>query len=204
MTSLDKHELLLTTREFEFTNNQVIFVRRLIQRKYPTSMSNLIDAARGLMKLAQTNAKTKMLYGAYHYTHEGSLRYHVSESLVEHEKENNKRFYIAIEPVPTDRKQIFHANSDRAVDSDVLEVLDHLREFQQQQMDFYQNAYTCAYVRLSDLLQEITKLLEQFERELVVHEFQINLGEDPAFLLDLGHRATYSHHVRIQFDLSLP
>lgn len=204
MTSLDKHELLLTTREFEFTNNQVIFVRRLIQRKYPTSMSNLIDAVRGLMKLAQTKARTKMLYGAYHYTHEGSLRYHVSESLAEHQSESDKRFYIAIEPVPAEKKQIFHANSSRAGDADIAEVLAHLRDFQHQQMHFYQNAYTCAYVRLNDLMQEITSLLEQFQRELVVHEFEINFGEDPAFLLDLGHRATYSHHVRIQFDLLLP
>jgi hypothetical protein len=194
MTPLNKHELLLTTTKFGFTNNQIAFIKGYLHRKYPIAMSALIDEVRGFMKAVQSATVSELQYGAYLYTSEGSARYHVSESLAYLDAEGRK-FYIGIEPIEPEQKGEFRKRTIEQKEDHNQELVALVQK--------HQASAECVNIglKLGLILNFLEPIISRHAAELVVHACEFDFTQAKEVCIKIGHKATQSHYIKIHFDL---
>lgn len=201
-----KISLMITTDEFGFTNAEVGFIRKNFQRKYPAVMGDFIDHARNLMKAIQITSKIKLVYSAMRYFPENSTRYHISEELIGFNEEN-KRMFVSLRPVETNRKALFGANSKLpSVDGDVEQLLEDLAGLLGSPGDTVTAAQTYTELPMTFVIGQIYEFLKLVKSEVVVQNFSLDISKTATSTLtmDLSHKASRSHYLQLCFDFVLP
>jgi hypothetical protein len=193
-----KPSLMISTNEFLFTNAEVGFIKKNFHRKYPAVMGDFIDLVRELMKNVQTNCVDKMIYKALRYYPEGSVRYHISESL-SLISDDDQRSHIALQPVETNRKASFGANS-RNSDAGVSRLIDELEHVAGSPDTLIQRSLTHNGLMMGFIACQILEFVKKMRDQIVVQENYISLDNNPVLSMDISHKASRSHYLNLCFD----
>lgn len=195
--------LMITTDEFSFTNAEVGFIKKNFQRKYPAVMGDFIDHVRSMMKAVQTNSRTKLVYSALRYFPEGSVRYHISETLAGHV--DDQRVYISLYPVEANKKALFGAkNKNPDTEQEVEQLIAEFSELLEHRDTVDLRSQTFTGLSMAFIVEEILKLVTACKQELVIQNCEVTFGDRPHLSLDLSHRASRSHYMQARIDFTKP
>lgn len=197
--------LLITTDEFIFTNAEVGFIKKNFQRKYPAVMGDFIDQVRLFMKAIQLKGTTRLTYGAYRYTPENSKRYHISECLQGQQvngENREMRVFISLQPVESEKRVLFAENRGQGVESGLKTLFADLNAISKDAEAFYNHAATFNGVPFSFVVARLLEFLDATKSQTVVQACEIDVREQGCLVLDLTHRGSRSHYLRIVMDFA--
>jgi hypothetical protein len=193
-----KPSLMISTNEFLFTNAEVGFIKKNFHRKYPAVMGDFIDLVRELMKNVQTNSTDKMIYNAFKYYPEGSARYHISESL-SLVSDDDQRSNISLQPVETNRKASFGANSKNA-DTGVSKLMNELEYVTGNPDVLMQRSVTHNGLMFGFVACQVLEFIKKMKDQIVIQESYISMDNGPVISMDISHKSSRSHYLSLCFD----
>lgn len=194
--------LLLTSKEFVFSNFEMDFLRKHFQKKYPLVMGEFVLCVRQLMRWVQTHSPRALTYGAYRYTIKETQRYHVSELLSE-VTDSGERFFIGVQPYEDDMREQLTRRKFQGMAGGVGLVLETLKTWVEEQPDLVQRETVSGipYLKFAPVLLEF---LSDLQVDGVVHQVEWSADDRPCLSLDIGHTGTRSHYLRIVIDWVIP
>lgn len=122
---MKKSTILIKTPAISFTNNEVALLKKLISKKYPSSLCSVVDHLRSLMKKLQALTDNNLWYTASLYYPDDKDRYKVMEGLYS----DDGNISINIRPIDIDQresiKELKHSK-DQIINNEIPNDIDNL------------------------------------------------------------------------------
>jgi len=198
----------LRTKHFDFTRAEMLFVRKMIHRKYPVSMHGFVEHIRELMADIQQHTKNKQYYEAeLVYNNDGS-RYRVSEAmytqLTEEQQVNGilSPSVVAIEPMSREQRTAIRNNQISGIPNGVENVMNLLSSVIDGTSSFATAKSASLDMWFKDLSQKLMDFFEKVKKDAVVFAFNLSVADgNPKIYLDVGHAQSQSHSLTLAFEL---
>lgn len=198
----------LRTPHFEFTRAEMLFVRKMIHRKYPVSMHGFVENVRELMADIQQQTKNKLYYEAeLVYNNDGS-RYRVNEALYatltpeEQHNGNLSPAVVAIQPMSREQRTAIRNNQLTGIPNGTENVMQLFRSVIDGSSNFSTTKSASMDMSFKDLAQKLLDFFEKVKKDAVVFAFNLSVTDTPKIYLEVGHAQSQSHSVTLAFELA--
>lgn len=200
IVNTSKVSLTFTSNEVVFSNVEVNFIRKHLHWKYPAAMGDVIDKTRILMREIQKLAKPdkKLVYAAGRYHPNEDSRFVVYEILGS-EIGTTDRLLVGVSPIERERRKDFF-DKPSVIEGGVLAVVEKLQLAQRTRA--FSKTLTPGGIRGDFILPLVIDYLKDVAAEVTVKDCLLDTNSDAgwSFSIDLGHRGSQSHYVRLLFD----
>jgi len=196
--------LTFISNEVVFSNVEVNFIRKHLHWKYPAAMGGVIEATRTLMRDVQklTRANQALTYTAARFHPDNTTRFVVYEILGSQIPQGH-RSLIAVQPVEKERKTLFF-DKHSVVDGGINTVIESLETALKTRA--FSKSVTSGGIKGHLLMQSLIGYLKMIADEVIVKDCMLDTqadlssGDVWSFNIDLAHRGSQSHYIRLGFD----
>jgi hypothetical protein len=199
IVNTSKVSFTFTSNEVVFSNVEVNFIRKHLHWKYPAAMGDVIDKTRLLMREIQKLAKPnqKLVYSAARYHPNDDSRFVVYEMLGSVESQPN-RLLVGVTPVEKERRKDFF-DKPSVIQGGALAVVENLKLALKTRS--FSKTITPGGIRGNIVLPLLIQFLTDLAEQVTVKDCLLDTSSSNwSFSIDLAHRGSQSHYVKLLFD----